>query len=312
MNKSEYRLLCKAQSLPVFMQAWWWDALCGDAWDVLLVKDSQQRIAAALPYRVRRHIGFSLMDSPPFTVYTGPYIAPSGSEKQYNIYGVQHRYLSEIFELAKAKNININLQLLPSIDNPIALRQLGFRISHRFTYIIRASDEATLWANLNRNVKRNINEAALSMKVTESQDVAACHKVLSRSFEKNKNAFPIGLSQFSTLHEACKSNDSSKILLAHTLDGEVKAAAYLVWDTKYVYLLMSGGAPADLKTGALQLLFWSAIKEAQKQGKTLDFDGSMLENVEIIIRAFGGERVPKVLVEYYPNWIYGLLRALKG
>ena len=55
-NKERYRELCQqSDTLPIFMQAWWLDAVCaGKDWDVVLSQDAQGEIQAAMPYLLRK------------------------------------------------------------------------------------------------------------------------------------------------------------------------------------------------------------------------------------------------------------------
>ena len=55
-NKDKYREFClQSDTLPIFMQSWWLDAVCaGKEWDVLLSYDEQGSIQAAMPYLLRK------------------------------------------------------------------------------------------------------------------------------------------------------------------------------------------------------------------------------------------------------------------
>ena len=60
-NKQKYRLLCEQEkTIPVFNQAWWLDAVCGEAnWDICLVEKGGQ-IFASMPYYMKHKYGFNL------------------------------------------------------------------------------------------------------------------------------------------------------------------------------------------------------------------------------------------------------------
>ncbi len=298
--KEKYRQLCRTESLPIFIQDWWWDALCGNDWDVFLI-EKEGVIQAAMPYRIQRKMGFKLMNKPPFTIYNEPYILPCKSLKQVDLYSHQFKYLNAIFELALTQKANIKLQFSPNITHTIALYQLGFLIEHQYTHCSNIGDKQTAWSLVNRNVKRNIIAAENNINTSFSNDYKAVYKLLRTVFEKNKTKLALSFEQFERLDKACVVHDARKIIVAKDDKGEIKAFVYLVYDDKKMYLLMSGGEAADLKSGMMQLLYWEAIKESIAQQKILDFDGSSLQNIEAIIRSFGATRTPKTNITYYAN-----------
>jgi hypothetical protein len=304
--KQNYRQLCRSKSLPIFIQDWWWDALCGDDWDVFLVEKDGE-IQAAMPYRVQQKYGFQIMNKPPFTIYNEPYMRPCKGKKQQELYQHQFQYLQSIFQLAVAKKLNIKLQFSPNITHTIALHQLGFQLEHQYTHVLEARDEQSAWEQLNRNVKRNIVAAQKNVNISLSDDYNEIYTLLKSTFIKSNATLGLTFEQFERLDKACSARNQRKILLARDENNQTKAFVYLVSDDAKIYLLMSGGESENLKGGALQLLYWAAVKEAILQQKTLDFDGSALQNIEAVLRSFGGVRTPKTMVTYFSNPI---LKAL--
>lgn len=310
-DKQKYRQLCRTTSLPIFIQDWWWDALCGDSWDVLLVENSGQ-IEAVMPYQIQKKYGFRLMNKPPFTIYNEPYICACKNTKQTDLYSHQFRYLQAIFQLALAKKASIKLQFSPDITHTIGLHQLGFHVAHHYTHILAAEDEQLAWERLNRNVKRNILAAQQNTSTLLSDDYEIIYTILKGVFSKSKTPLNLSFEQFERLDMACKVNKARKIIVAKNASGSIIAFVYLVSDDKKIYLLISGGEAADLKSGVMQLLYWEVVKEAILQQKILDFDGSVLPNIEAIIRSFGGVRTPKTIVTHYSNPLLKAIDYLKS
>ena len=78
--KEQYRDLCKEEnSIPLFCQDWWMDAVCFNEWDVFLA-DEKGEIVGALPYHQRKKIGFNCVLQPQLTQYNGIWI----KRKQFN------------------------------------------------------------------------------------------------------------------------------------------------------------------------------------------------------------------------------------
>jgi len=63
-------------------------------------------------------------------------------------------------------------------------------------------------------------------------------------------------------------------------------------DTSYAYYLLGGADPRLRSSGAQSLLFWEAIKLASRKNLKFDFEGSMIEPIERVFRAFGAVQVP--------------------
>ncbi|HYX06362.1 MAG TPA: hypothetical protein VE912_06470, partial [Bacteroidales bacterium] len=79
-SKEEYIEFCKDnESVRLFCQPWWLDAVCGEEnWDVLLVNENGN-ILGAWPYQLKKKYGFRYILSPAFTQITGPIITyPDG------------------------------------------------------------------------------------------------------------------------------------------------------------------------------------------------------------------------------------------
>ena len=79
-------------------------------------------------------------------------------------------------------------------------------------------------------------------------------------------------------------------------DSRIHAALYLVRDADYAYYLLGGADPRLRNSGAQLLLFWEAIKLAATLNVKFDFEGSMIEPIERVFRAFGAVQVPYMKV----------------
>ena len=75
---------------------------------------------------------------------------------------------------------------------------------------------------------------------------------------------------------------------------------------------MGGGDPALRTSGASSLCLWQAIKLAGEMGKSFDFEGSMIEPIERLFRAFGARQTPYMRVSRSPNRLLRVGLALKS
>ena len=70
-NKQKYYIFCENENdIPIFSQAWWLDAVCGSAWDVVLVENHGD-IIASMPYHMKKKIGFNIITMPKLTQNMG-------------------------------------------------------------------------------------------------------------------------------------------------------------------------------------------------------------------------------------------------
>jgi hypothetical protein len=59
--------------LPIFLQDWWLDAVCGDDWGATSVEKGDEMVAT-LPYYLVSRYGFRVITMPKLTQSMGPWI----------------------------------------------------------------------------------------------------------------------------------------------------------------------------------------------------------------------------------------------
>ncbi len=78
-NKQRYKIFCEEHpEIPLFMQAWWLDAVCapeGKQWDVLLCEENE-KIIGVMPYHLLKKWGFKVILQPQLTQYSGLWTPP--------------------------------------------------------------------------------------------------------------------------------------------------------------------------------------------------------------------------------------------
>jgi hypothetical protein len=82
-----------------------------------------------------------------------------------------------------------------------------------------------------------------------------------------------------------------------------------VWDPKRTYYLVGGGDPDLRSSGAPALLCWESIRFASTRSVAFDFEGSILEQIERVFRAFGGKLVPYNCIMKFPRLLKTYLAA---
>jgi hypothetical protein len=93
--------------------------------------------------------------------------------------------------------------------------------------------------------------------------------------------------------------NSGRVLTAVNSAGDPQAAIFTVWNARREHYLMSTRRH-DAMNGAVNLLIWSAIKDASANGRTFDMDGLHIRNSRIsnfpLLAGFGGSIRPRYVV----------------
>ena len=125
-NKDKYREFClQSDTLPIFMQDWWLDAVCaGKEWDVLLSLDEQGTIQAAMPYLLRKRAWMKYIIMPQQTQIGGIWLRDDIRDDAARVVAVCQAFSQALSQLG----LSYYYQHYP-IDSPSveAMRALGFK-----------------------------------------------------------------------------------------------------------------------------------------------------------------------------------------
>lgn len=312
--KTAYRRLCEGKpSLPLFLQAWWLDATCGEnGWDVALATKGNE-IHAALPYRFQRRRGFRVLSQPPLTPFLGPWLRDTGAKKA-NDYGRQKDLMTELVEQLPAYD-HYQQNWSPMITNWLPFHWRGFKQSTGYTYVLNdLSDEGGLWQGMRENIRREIRRAQnrIGLQVSDGESLDEFLKLNALTFFRQGRALPYGEDYVCRIDEACVARDCRRIFIARDSDGRAHAGVYIVWSADSAYYLMGGGDPELRNSGATSLCMWEAIRFASSVTRRFDFEGSMIEPIERFFRAFGAEQVPYFKVRRTPSRLLAGLMAARA
>jgi len=308
-RKEQYRVFCREEAeLPIFFQDWWLDTVCVDGeWDVALHEEANQ-LAGVYPYFRKKRFGFQYLAMPQFTKYLGPWIRPAfrQTKKEYTILE------GLIGQLPRVDCIKQNCYY--SLQNWLPFYWRDFQQSTRYSYRLYLEDIAALEQNMNRNMRRNIRKADKVVHLQKEADPEQFYRINQLSFERQGLAMPYSLQDFMRQDQALARRRARQIFLARDAQGNIHAAAYLIWDNTAAYYHLSGDDPHYRDSGAGIWLIWQAIQyTAEALGlPAFDFEGSMLPRVERIRRQFGATPTPYFSIYKYNSRLYYLLDWLQG
>ncbi|MEM8526224.1 MAG: GNAT family N-acetyltransferase [Bacteroidota bacterium] len=288
------------------MQDWYLDAVC--QWEVILVRKNQL-IIASFPYSQKRKLGFNYITMPLFVKWMGLYVT-----REYRNAKNEQKIMSLILPLLSEFDA-FKQNFHPNFLNWSPLYWQGYLQTTYYTYQLDLTQSLVqIWANCNRNIKRNINKASSKLSIETNPSPDAFYEINQMSFDRQGVRIPYSLLLFLNHDKALQQHEKRLIICAKDEKGSIHAASYLIWDQMNCYYHLSGEDPSFRKSGAGILLVWEAIKYAKIELnlKRFDFEGSMMPKVAHIRQQFGAAAIPYHYLWKYNNTVYKFMDALRS
>lgn len=293
-RKELYANLCRQHYIPLFMQGWWYDCLCGpENWDVALALDKKGGVIGAMPYYIHRKFGLTILRMPELTPFNGIWINYPADIKQHTRYSWERKVMEQIIgQLPRFDYFSQYFYF--GFPNWLPFYWAGFRETTHYSYALSLQgDENALWKNLKGNARRNILKAERQLSISSEADPGLFYQANRKTFERQGLPIPHSFESFRRLDDVLRSRSQGRMYFARDAGGQVHAAVYIVWDERMANVLLTGSDPELRKSAAIYLLYWQAIRDMARQGvRWFDFEGGMLPRVENVYAAFGASRQP--------------------
>ena len=299
-NKEKYRQYCKANTVALYQNDWWLDAVCGEKnWDAAIYENNGS-IIGAWAYPFKKKYGLKLIQMPMLTLGLGPVT----EEKKSEITAELAKHIPD-FDL-------LDLNFLPN-NNPEDFNWKGFKQNKRHTYRIHdLSSDEKIFSGFNSSTRQQIRKASKTITVVESQDIEMLYKMISLTFKRQSKKTPYSLAYVKNINDACAKKNCRKILLAKDSEGNIHSACFIAWDKNTTYYVMGGSDPQYKSSASYSLLMHEAIKEASQHSKEFDFCGSSIPSIEHFFKGFGAEQVPYFHFKKVNSKALKLFLTLKG
>ncbi len=291
-NKVDYLKLCEIEeNIPIFMQPWWLQAVCGNDldWHTALAKDKNEHITAVLIYCMTKKWGFTIVTMPHLTKYAGIWVRTNGKNKiskETHEHEISSNLISQIPHCHR-----LTLQLHFNTQDWSPFYWANFKQTTRYTQIISdLNNKEDLYKNLSTDVQRNIKKANLQLKIQTTDDFELFWKTHTAIFDRQKMKNPIPLSIWQNVENALKEKKQRRIYISVDDKNNVQGTLYLIWDKQTAYILASGSTETGRKLGVMSQLIWQAITDCVGIVDTIDFLGSMLPQIELFNRRFNTEK----------------------
>ncbi|MGB0646363.1 MAG: GNAT family N-acetyltransferase [Bradymonadia bacterium] len=273
----------------IFQEAWWLDAVAPGHWERHELFDGDQLIAWMPLVQRPRPLGITHFGMPPLTQTLGPWIKPVEGSSMRRV-GKIHKHTSEL--LATLPNFDYFSQnACHTLEDTLPFHWAGFEAHVKYTYILdKLNDLDWLWTNMSARTRRAIRKAQNAIKVRELKDFGVFKRLYHNTFCRQGMETPVDESVLDRAYAAAKSNNAVKMLVAEDASGRAHGAVFLLYDSRATYYLMGGSDPEKRDSQSLSLLLWESIKFSSTVSQSFDFEGSMIENIEVFFRNFGAER----------------------
>ena len=180
-----------------------------------------------------------------------------------------------------------------------AMRGLGFKTKERVTYRVDdLSDLDGLIASFSKNKRRQLQKA-LSLHAERGMEVEDFYRFHVRCMAARKRKIRYSREFLLVLERKARRNKRCEIIKVCNADGQVYAAAFLVWDKSQMYYLIPVYDPAFGDSGAGALLVLEAMKLAREKQVRFDFEGSMERGTAKHYKQFGSTPYTYFSVEKY-------------
>ena len=304
-DKEQYCAWAESQEyIPLFMKPWWLDAVCaGKEWNALLARDEEGQIIGAMPYLLRKRAWLRYIVMPQQTPIGGIWVTPEVTADRWKT--------AEVCRAIKEQLDGLNLayyyqQYLPGSLCVNAMKALGFTAKERLTYRVEdLSNLDNVIASFSKNKRRQLQKA-LSLHAEHTMDIEEFYRFHCQCLESRKRKISYSREFLLVLERKARRAKQCEILSICNADGQVYAAAFLVWDKNYMYYLIPAYEPTYGDTGAGALLVLEAMKLARDKHVVFDFEGSMNKGTAKHYKQFGSTPITYYGVEKYYKPLFRL------
>lgn len=291
-NKEKYKALCTQFDLPIFMQDWWMDVVCGEEnWQPILVENRVGELQAAMTCYFHKKLGMKMIIPANLTPFSGIWFRPKQQAmKSHSIAEREIELTQQLIE--QLPNLPLIIfQTHFSFQNWLSFYWRGFQQTTRYTYILEdLSNLDSIFDNFKGNIRTDIKKAERIVSITKSSNCNIFYDFINEALTQKGVKLPFSKDTLLALDKTLMEKEARQIYWAKDENNNLHAAIYSVWDKQTTYLLLTGVNRQFSNSSALSLLIWEAIKDASNRSQSFDFEGSMLPKIEPFFRSFGAER----------------------
>jgi len=309
-KKDRYYKLCDdREDIPLFMQAWWLNAVCNNKnWNILFY-EKKDKILVVMVYYFVIKFGFKIIIQPKLTQSSGIWIDYPVSLTSYEKLSFEKVVMTNLInQLNELKFSYYDQNFQPSITNWLPFFWKGFSQSTRYTYqIVDISDTEKCYQKFSYAKKKQISKAIKNLSIDFNLSGEMFYDELQQNLKSLHKTVYYSKELFLKLYTDCISRNQGCIITARDSQMKIHASNFIVWDNNCTYNLISTINQELKSSGASSLVVWEALKLRSSKTKVFDFEGSMNENIENSFRQFGSIQIPYFRIRKYNSFLFKTL-----
>lgn len=315
-NKKKYAELVtfkEAGDLRVFSTPDWLDLVCGPSnWDACIAIDKGGRVMGMMPFCFKRSLGQLVIRMPKLTPFLDIWINyPAGMRTASRKDAYRRRVIRKLINQLP-KFVYFSQHYSYSLTDWLPFYWQGFQQTTLYSFIMEPGKPTySTFEGLKSETRNMVRRAAQHLDILESDDTSVFHALNSKSFQRQGISIPYSHTLLDQLNRLLRSKDQSKLYLAQDIAGGISAGILIVYGHKTNYCLASGLDKKKAIPGAMQFLLWHAIEDAMRQGRSFDFEGSMIPGVAKMFSGFGAEQTPYYKIYKGQNKLIEVLNTLR-
>ncbi len=286
----------------LFLQPWWWQALCPERDMRLLRVEDEGKLAGFWPLaRRKRFKGLCrVYAAPVLTQHTGPWFC-------------ERKYLKDLLRQIPSKAmlcVNIGFEL--NGEEEALCHSLGISCRRKATQrIVDTSDLEAVWARVSTSRRRRIKNGMKHLHRVEAPTIEMHMELQKETYARQNMAVPFPFESLKRLYLAVKEQGAGELVALADAENRIMACGLFVYDKEACYIIASGYRKTEKDLGAGSLLMWKGIEIASSRGIAFDFEGSDIDAIANFNLSFGATQFTYTCLERYSRGFRMVQRILK-
>jgi len=215
-------------------------------------------------------------------------------------------FIPELFDMAEAKNksVKFTVNQLNPFFKEICLEAIGrgYEFAPFFNLVKTIEqDEKTMWMGLDKKTRNCIRKAELNnikiIEVPYNEENRKIYHEIHKDMSIRAGIKPQTMTYFDNINLI----KNKKMLFAYH-DNNAIGGIIILYFNNYAHIFKSASLAKYLKMKPNDILWWSAIKDCQKNGiRYLDLGGGMLKSYIEFKNGFSPDLVVSIIFSKYKN-----------
>jgi hypothetical protein len=281
----------------VFHYSWWLQATAED-FQILAVRDRHSRLIAGIPLPRKRRRFLTLYHAPTLVPYLGPIFDLTGVATNYDrLYAMRSH--GELLAQHLPPFDSFRYIAGASAPDLQGFLWAGFRVGLAYTFRFSASSSLeNVEAAMSRTHAQKLTKAKkIRLSVQHESDIEKLIALNEMIFARQNRKPPYSSELVKRLWNESTTRNCARLYIAYTSTGAPAAGLFTVHDTRTTFQIVSGVDTSMPDVPGGNLVLWTAITEAIREGRDFDFEGSSLRGVEVFYRRWGAAAVPVWRIE---------------